>query len=181
LRLRLGWLRGAEEEAAALADSLARREGIVRVTVRPFTGSVLCEYDPSTVDEGAILEAVKGETGVSTVLPADARDGRELSSDERIAVEEGTTLAKAVARTFQQINLDLLHATEGRVDLGTLLTLTFFSAGVVQLARQRRIPGPAWFNLAWWAFRTFTEAERKAIASAAKASTEAEESPPPAS
>jgi hypothetical protein len=120
---------------------------------------------------------VKAETGVSAVLPADAPERHEVSPDERIAVEQGTTLAQAVARTFQQINRDLLRASSGRLDLGTLLTLTFLSAGLVQLARQPRLPGPAWFNLAWWAFRTFTEAERKAIASAARTSPQGEESP----
>jgi Heavy metal associated domain 2 len=168
LRLRLAWLRGEEEEATALAEMLARLGGMVRVTVRPYTGSVLCDYEPAEIDERAILEAVKAETGVRMLLRASDPEPKQVSADERAAVEEGTTIAKAVARAFRQINLDLLQATSGRLDLGTLMSLGFLSAGFVQLVRQRRIPVPPWFNLAWWAFRTFTEAERKAIASAAR-------------
>jgi Heavy metal associated domain 2 len=178
LRLRLAWLHGNEGEATALAEALARLDGMVRVTVRCHTGSVLCEYEPSEIDEASILEAVKAETGVLSLLPADAPEPKEVSADERAAVDDGTTIAQAVARAFRLINLDLLQATSGRLDLGTLMSLTFLSAGLVQLVRQQRAPVPPWFNLAWWAFRTFTEAERKAIATAARTTPLGEEPRP---
>src|SRR5262245_12539003 len=135
LRLRLGWLRSAPDEGSALAEALARREGMARVTVRPLTGSVLCEYDPSETEEDEILEAVKAETGVATVLAADGPEPRDLPEVDRILADDGPLVAKALARTVHRLSVDLLKATEGRLDLGTLLTLTFAAAGVMQLAR----------------------------------------------
>ena len=59
--------------------------GMVRVSVRPFTGSVLCEYDPAELDRHAILAAV--EAGFDSV-------GAELDKVHlRAALQEAMRLA----------------------------------------------------------------------------------------
>jgi hypothetical protein len=167
VRLGLWWLQESTDEAASLAEALARLEGVIRVTARPFTGSVLCEYDPTQTGEDAVLEAVRAHTRVQTILrPGERAREDDLAGYERIVATEGTTIARALARTFRRMNLDVVKATDGWLDIGTVATLAFFSAGFVEVARTRRLSAPPWFNLAWWAFRTFTEVERKAIASA---------------
>ncbi len=148
-------------------------EGMIRVSVRPFTGSVLCEYDPEQADREAIIEAVKAHTGAHHHVHDGQPDPEEIAGYARIAATEGSRLARAVARSFRGLNIDLLRASGGRMDLGVTITLAFVAAGIAQLVRQRRIPTPPWFNLAWWAFRTFTEVEGNAIAKAHESLTEA--------
>jgi hypothetical protein len=61
-----------------------------------------------------------------------------------------------VADGFRDLNRSVLLATEGRLDLGALAGLGFLSLGAAEIAATRALPAPPWFNLAWWAFRTFT-------------------------
>ncbi len=163
VRLRLKWLSEDEAGASALAEALGRMEGIARVTVRPFTGSVLVEFDPEQVDAEHVLQAVTTLTGIVHHVHGEEPDPDEIAGYARIAATEGALLARTVVRAFRGLNVDLLQATGGRMDLGFAITLGFFTMGVAQLIRQRRVPAPPWFNLGWWAFRTFTEVEKKAI------------------
>jgi hypothetical protein len=168
LRLGLWWLRESpSEESEAFAEALALHPGVLRVAARPFTGSVRVDYDPARTSEDTILELAGKQSGVdglvrSSELPED------LESYERLAATEGTRAARVLARALHELNLDVVRATDGWFDLGMLIALGFFTGGLAQLARTRRVPTPPWFNLAWWAFRTFAQAERLAIAKAAE-------------
>ncbi len=164
LRLRLPWLRkAAEGEGTAIAEALAALDGMQRVSVRPFTGSVLCEYDPFRTDEAAIVDAVRRHTGVDLIVDDEKPVPGEAEGYARIAATEGSAIARTMARGFRELNLDLLRATGGRMSLGALVALGFLSAGVLEVARTRKIPAPPWFNLAWWSFRTFMAVEKRAI------------------
>ena len=50
----------------------------------------------------------------------------------------------------------MLRSTDGRLDLGAVTGLGFLAVGAAEIASARTVPAPPWFNLAWWAFRTFT-------------------------
>jgi hypothetical protein len=57
----------------------------------------------------------------------------------------------------------LLAATDGRLDLGILAAMGFLAVGATEIIVTRKLPAPPWFNLAWWAVRTFTTFESKVM------------------
>jgi len=155
-RLRLPWLRSAPAEGAPLADALAALNGMLEAAVRPRTGSVLCQYDPDRLDPERILAAVRRHTRVALVVRPGEEVPAETMAYERAFVAEESSFARALAKTFKGIDRDVLVATEGRLDLGTVTGLGFLAAGAAEILATRKLPAPPWFNLAWWAFRTFT-------------------------
>lgn len=161
-RLRLPWLRHEKGETEPLAEGLQRVEGVEEVEVRPFTGSVLCAHDPYVLSVDGLLDEVMRLTDVNVVV----RPGEEPPEEEAEllrALSEGSGVARAAAQFFKGVNVDLLRATGGGMDLGSLTALGFIVAGAVDVTVRRTLPFPRWFNLAWWAFRTFTTAEKLAI------------------
>ena len=175
VRLRLHWLRGAPGEAPPLADHLAALNGMIEAAVRPWTGSVLCHFDPERLDEARIIRAVQRCTRVTAVV----RRGEEMpaAAFEPAAAEgaPASSLARAVAESFSSINQQVLAATDGQLDLGILTSLGFMTAGAAEILVTRQLPAPPWFNLAWWAVRTFTTFERDT----AKATSSPSRSRPP--
>ncbi|MCP3103246.1 hypothetical protein LZ198_30635 [Myxococcus sp. K15C18031901] len=161
LRLRLPWLREHGAVANALAEGLLALEGMEEVEVRPFTGSVLCQHDPDVLETDVVVAAVKGFTGIDLVV----RPGEEPPEEETLleALVVGSDMARAVSRFAKGIDLEVLRATQGKVGLGVLTSLSFVAAGATKIIATRRIPTPDWFSLAWWAFATFNGSERAAI------------------
>jgi hypothetical protein len=159
VRLRLPRLRRDAKDATAIADHLAGLDGMIDVQVRLYTGSVLCRYDAETLSRDAILSAVRDLARAGGV-EADAApgDGKGRTGEPL----RRSSLAHEVTRAFRGYNRDVLAATEGRLDLGILAVMGFFAAGAIEVAVSRRLPAPPWFNLAWWAFQTFTAFEREA-------------------
>lgn len=163
-RLRLPWLRREAAQATPLADGLQQVRGMEEVEVRPYTGSLLCIHDPQVLSIESLLEEVKRLTRVERL----ARPGEEPPEEEEEllrALSRGSSVARAASRFFKEINVDVLRATEGRVDLGTLAAFGFMAAGAVEVVISGKLPFPPWFNLGWWAFRTFTSTEKVAIGS----------------
>lgn len=160
-RLRLPWLRREHAQVEALADALERLPGMQELEIRPYTGSVLCLYEEEALSTEAVVAEVRRVTGVERVL----RPGEHLPDEEQLreVLQSGTHLAREAALFFKGLNVDVLRATEGRMDLPTLAALGFLVAGTVEVAVTRKLPMPPWFNLAWWAFRTFTTLEERAI------------------
>ena len=162
-RLRLRWLRREPQLATSLADALEKLPGVELVEVRPYTGSLLCTYEPGALTEQALLEKVRQLTGVERVLhPGESVPGEEEAELLR-AIETGSNLAVEASRFFKGLNVDLLRATEGRVDLPTLATLGFLVAGATEVVVTKKLPMPPWFNLSWWAFSTFIRLEKRVI------------------
>jgi hypothetical protein len=170
LRLRLPFLRDRPSEATPLSDQVVELDGVIEVQCRPFTGSLLCSYDPARTSEGEIIAAVQRLTGVERVF----RTGPSMDAREEdalllsLAAQDGTEIADAAAGLFQRLNLDVLRFTEGRLDIGTLAALAFAVAGAVEVGVTKKLPAPPWFNLAWWSFRTFATMEQAAIERARK-------------
>jgi len=160
-RLRLPWLRHDAKQATPLADGLLRVEGIEEVQVRPYTGSVLCSHDPRELDMEGLVGEVRRLTGVNVVV----RPGEEPPEEEELlrALSEGSGVARAASQFVKGVNVDVLRATGGRMDLGALAALSFAVAGAVEVAVTGKLPLPKWFNLGWWAFRTFATTEGVAI------------------
>lgn len=166
LRLRLPWLRKDLEAADPLADHLASLPGVEEVRIRPWTGSVLCLFDAWQLEGERILAATKEHTGVDLVLRPGERSEREEEVLAQAALERGSDVAVAFATAIKGMNYEILRASAGRIDLGTIAASAFAVAGAAQVVATRKLPLPPWFNLAWWAFRTFTTIEKPAIQAA---------------
>jgi hypothetical protein len=156
IRLRLSWLRDEPDEAVALAEGLAALDRSMEVKVRPWTGSVLCSYDPERVREASVLSAVRKQTRVAIVLRAGERHPEVDAARRRTAERPGSRIRDAVFEGFREMNHEVVEATDGRLDLGALTGLGFLGAGALEILTTRALPAPPWFNLAWWAYRTFT-------------------------
>lgn len=156
LRLRLRWLRDEEAgEAERLADHLAALHPSMEVTVRPWTGSVLCEWDAEAFAAERVIAAVRQHTRVAIV----EEPGAEPAPEPPPPTTEdgnGSSIRSAVLQAFGTLNHEIQEATDGRLDLGALTGLSFLAIGAAELVGSRSVPAPPWFNMAWWAYRTFT-------------------------
>jgi hypothetical protein len=155
-RLRLPWLRASREAAAELAERLADLEGMTEVGVSMRSGSVLCLYDPSRLSEERIVTAVRRQTKVAMVLRPGERNRAEALRGVSELRGTGSRLGEALTEAVKGIDADVRTATDGLLDLGALAGFGFLTAGAIEVASSRTLPAPPWFNLAWWAFRTFT-------------------------
>jgi hypothetical protein len=155
-RLRYPALRHLTGECERVADALAAMDGVTEVHVRPYTGSILVLHDAS-VSVPALVEAIQRVLDVDHVL-------KRSESPPPVAVPELSRIARLAARTFRQLDRDMLAASEGSFDLGTLVTMSFLGLGGMQIASARELVLPPWFQLAWWSYRTFMTNEQDEIA-----------------
>jgi hypothetical protein len=156
LRMRLPWLRQQPDEARGLADALARLDVSMDVALRPWTGSLLCRYDPERIDGERIVAAVRRETGVASVRRPGEHAPELDAGIRRAAGVRASRFSSAMRESFRGINRSVMRQTEGHLDLGALAALGFLALGAAEIASMRRLPAPPWFNLAWWSFRTLT-------------------------
>ena len=157
VRVRLSALRPDAEGAQQLIDDVVGLAGVSEAHARLSTGSVLVHYDPDEVEEAEVIARL-----LSAARGVAERVGR--SPGELGRIERRTeSLARATARFFREADRDIERATDGAIDLGTLLTAGFVLAGALQVMTARKIPAPPWFNLAWWGFRTFMMLESQKV------------------
>jgi hypothetical protein len=147
-RLRSPVLRKSPAAGTRLADALAAVPGVREVRVRPYTGSALILHDP-----GMVLDALTGVAcgalgGARVLAPGEPPP---LSA----AVPAFSSLREKLAAVAREIDRDIRRSSDGSVDLGTLATLGLIGAGAAGVAASGDLPMPPWFNLAWWAYRTF--------------------------
>ena len=161
-RFRLSWLHTARQpgEAERIADDLARLPGIREVLVNPFTGSLVCLFDPDRLDVSAILIELGRMTGGEVV-----ERGRSESVPRAAQRRDGPgEVARQVTQVFKDLDDEILGATNGKLDLGTAATFAFVGAGALSVAFGNKLSSPPWFNLAWWGLRTFMLFEADAVA-----------------
>jgi hypothetical protein len=151
LRLRLRWLREDRAAAVRLAEQLTELPGIDEVAVRPWTGSVLCTYDAHHLDAERIIAAVRRHTQVTALH----RAGDAPAAIARRPAAVGSGFRRALGGLARSVDASIVDATDGHLDLGALAGLGFLVAGAAEIGVTRQLPVPPWFNLAWWAFRTF--------------------------
>ncbi len=168
LRLRLSWLRSHPEVATPLADHLAALRGMVEVSVRPYTGSVVCCFDAAQLESRQIVAAVRRHTGVALVLGPQDEDPHPSSAIAGQAEPRRSSVAHALVEAVRGINSDVMRGSDGRMDLPTLASLGFLGLGALEIAVTRQVPAPPWFNLAWWAIRTLTTFESDAMSAPAQ-------------
>lgn len=121
LRLRTA-TRCTPEAMKRLADQLARVTGVVRVTARPNTGSVILSIDRAPA---AVLDAIAA-AGVARV----------------VAPDKAPPVGQVLALGLMQADMDLRKRTDDALDLRTSLALLLIGAAILQAVRGR-IAGPA--------------------------------------
>jgi hypothetical protein len=155
-RLRSPVLRSDPPACERLADALAHVAGVRQVAIRPYTGSILIEHDARVAVDTLVAEAQRVLSATTVLQRGDAPP---VDGD----VPAFSSLARKVAHACLEIDRDLRRSTDGVVDLGTLAALGFAGAGAMEIAASGKLPLPPWFNLAWWAFRTFVTTEKEEI------------------
>jgi Heavy metal associated domain 2 len=176
-RFRLPWLRRDVDQANRLADALTAVPGMKEVTIRPYTGTVLCQHDAAGFSLDPVLQVLREQSGVDQVV----RPGEPLPVPRLPdgAMSKGI-VAHELATMFNELDDDVLRATQGTIDLGTLVTVAFVTAGALQIALRKHVPAPPWFTLGWWGFRTFLTFERDAHKHDGAATAESAPQAPPA-
>jgi len=161
-RLRARWRtlkKEPHERAGEIADRLVRETGVLDVTVHTATGSVLVVFDPERTDEERIMEVLLHVTGAPHVLaPGDA-----LPPPPPTSSSQPSTLAVATAVFFDELNQDVLRATDGAADLRMLMPLGFVGLGLAEVVATGEVPPPPWWSLFWWSFRAFLSLNDPAI------------------
>lgn len=164
VRMRMEWIREERDEANRVADGLSGLMGVDTVEIRPFTGSVLVGFDP--VQTGP--KAIAGELAALSQATAICWPGEERPAEierelVRVALASGSGVARAATQFMEEVDLAVLRATNGGVNLGTLAALSFMAAGAAEVVTKRKLPLPPWFQFGWWAFRTFSITEKRTI------------------
>jgi hypothetical protein len=146
-RLRSPALRRDPAACERMADALAEVPGVREVRVRPYTGSVLISHRgvPAATLADAASRALDGARVLANGEPPPLPR----------AVPAFSTLRHKLATIASEIDRDIRRGSDGSVDLGTLATFSLASAGALGVAATGQLPMPPWFNLAWWAYRTF--------------------------
>lgn len=157
-RLRCPALREHPDQVVCVADALAAVAGVHEVKVRPYTGSILVLHEPAVLP-ATLVEAAQ------QVLACERVVARGESPPPDKFAPELSKIARLAAEAFRDLDREMLRRSEGSLDLGVLATLGFLGAGAVQLAIEREVELPQWFNLAWWGYRTFMTNELDEIES----------------
>ncbi|MDX2089817.1 MAG: hypothetical protein SFX73_18315 [Kofleriaceae bacterium] len=155
-RLRAPWLRKDAAAATAVAEAVAALPGVHEIKVRPYTGSILIEHEREVVPATLVDTAARALTAERVIPLGEA-------PPPPTEVPRLSRLAQLAALAVHEIDRAVMLRTKGSIDLGTLATLGFFTAGAVEVAMKREVHTPPWFNLAWWGYRTFSQSEREEI------------------
>ena len=154
------------DTAEAIATRLAAQPGVADVEVNRLTGSVRCHHRED-LPASDLLDVVQA------ALPGAVALGPGQAPPPAEPPEGRSAVARSVAQAFRAVNQQVLTATNGSLDLGTIAALGFAGTGAVEVMVKGNLPAPPWFNLAWWAFRTFITFEgNHAGAPAEKPATE---------
>ena len=151
-RFRIRGLRKDPSGCEQVADRIAAVPGVREVKVRPYTGSVLIEHEP-TVAISSLVDVARDTLAIDRILA----EGEQPPLDPNVPAF--STLARKVTIAVRELDRDIRRGSDGTVDLGMLATLGLIGAGAAEVAITGRLPVPPWFNLAWWGFRTFMTTE----------------------
>lgn len=154
-RLRTPMLRKDPAACARVADTLAGVGGVCEVEVRPFTGSILVEH-ATTLPLARLVDPVRSALAIERVLSPGEKPPVPIEAPPV------SSIARELALAVRELDRDIRRGSEGSLDLGILATIVFVGAGAADVVGTGQLPLPPWFNLAWWAFRTFMETESDA-------------------
>jgi hypothetical protein len=133
-------------------DAAERQPGVRRVRANAVTGSLLVEYQPGSVEPGAILAALAAAAGLSGVIDEDSV--RRARPDAAVVV----------ARAVRKVDHLVRELSGGRAHLRTVFPAALLIGAAVGFARQGG--APRWENLAYWSYAIFRDLNREVMAEA---------------
>ena len=145
IRARSGVFVGGDAALLRVRGALRALPGVLEVSHRAFTGSVLVEYDPGLAEPDDLLLAMASAAGLSSIL--------EEGGANRDPAESG----REVARGFSRLNATIGELTGGRTDLTLLVPIALASVSAYSLAFSKEDRLPRWDNLLWWSYSIFRD------------------------
>jgi hypothetical protein len=146
LRLIVPGLKEAPELADRLSRELGAVEEVVAVTVRPAARSVLVRYEPNGRD--GIVAALGAVMHIREAPPA---RGELPPSGGTI----GETAAAWTHNRWKRIDQGLRRATDGAVDLATVIPLFLLFVAVRQVLTQPSLAAIPWYTALYYAHQSF--------------------------
>ena len=142
-RLRLRFERGVAvpEEIEALLVRLREQPGVRGARHSGASGSIVVEYDPAAVSQGALLRG----------LPV----GPEPAPASLKRAARSSPAAHALTQCWWNADAALARATGGWLDLRTLVPLALAVLAVRQILRQGDLPAASWHALLWYSYNVF--------------------------
>jgi Heavy metal associated domain 2 len=148
LRLIVPGLQAEPDLAERLSRELAQAAEVVEVTVRPATRSVLVRYEPNGRGPDTIVEALASVVRIGEAAPA-----------RRLAPPPGVTIGEMAAEwsheRWDRLNEGLKRATDGAVDIATVIPLFLLFLGARQVLIQPNLAALPWYTAIYYAFQSF--------------------------
>jgi hypothetical protein len=137
----------SEDTAARLRSAIETVPGVVSVRANPRTASLVIQYDPDSLDVGAVIARSRAANLLVELPDPDAHGPPVMPPSE---------VATRIQRAFGDIDARLHELSAGRWNLRSVVPAAF---GVLALRAILRDPGALaaapWYVLAWYAFDSF--------------------------
>ncbi len=144
LRVRARSFRLLPEVTTRVVKRIGEEPGVIDARWSTTTGSLVIEYDPRSIELPELVQLIVKIGGLCGVEA-------DVESDAGATVEQGVVVRDVLARWNQ-----LLGAwTKGAIDLRTTVPATMAVGSMLMLMLRRR-QIPAWYDLAFWSFVTFS-------------------------
>jgi hypothetical protein len=143
-RVRAERFRASPEVAKKVMETVEGEDGVLELRASPLTGSLVVLYDTSRIQLPSLIHTILAAGNFSGVQADSAIDGVPSESG-------GQRIRTAVGR----FNDAIQSGTRGRLDLRTAAPGTLAGLGLLSFLFGRR-PLPAWYDLLFWSFVTFT-------------------------
>jgi heavy-metal-associated domain-containing protein len=144
-RLRLRVPAGARTEG--LAEAIAQRAGVAACIFTPRTRSLLVRYDPDTVGTADLVREVAAHADV---------DEPPAPRAEPAVPHPPSVVSTAIAEGVSRLDRRLHAATQGTLDLGTVMPLALGFWAVREMLRGQVAP-LAWSSALWYAHGLFRD------------------------
>jgi hypothetical protein len=134
---------------ARVRSALVGIPSIRSIDHKPFTGSLLIEYEPGMVEPDQILSRIVTAGGLAGVV------------DEATLRREAPSTAETLVTGAHRLNDIVRQVTGGRSDLRMMIPATFATAGVFSLLT--RPVSPSWDSFLYWSYVFFVDLNRHAV------------------
>jgi hypothetical protein len=144
LRVRARTFRSLPDVATRVVKSIEEEPGVISARWSTTTGSLVVEYEPRRIELPELVQLIVEIGGLCGVAA-------DVESDGRAPVDQGAAVRAVLARCNQMLGA----WTKGAIDLRTTVPATMAIGSMLMLMLRRR-QIPAWYDLAFWSFVTFS-------------------------